>query len=106
MHIKYLTGAKAKDPHVHEAVKYVTSRKVMSDQEIEQRMLKVNNQKIIDVEDIEDFLFGGLSSRFWIMKNFINLQKDVNLNPSMQSWNMISIKLKGSFRMIDLVIPN
>lgn len=83
MHIKYLSAVSEKDPYVHDAAKSFSNRKGMDTEEIQERMLKVHHQKVIDVEDIEDFLFGGLSSRFWIMKNFINLQTDANLRASM-----------------------
>ena len=68
--------------------------------------MRVQKEKKINVRDIEDFIFGGLSSRFWILKNFINLQKDTNLPYSMLCWNMISIKLRDSDKLIDLIIPS
>jgi hypothetical protein len=42
--------------------------------------------------DIENFVFGGFSSRFWLMQNFINLQS--KMSSSMICWNMISLKVK------------
>jgi len=42
--------------------------------------------------DIENFVFGGFSSRFWLMQNYINLQ--TKMSSSMICWNMISLKVK------------
>ncbi len=46
------------------------------------------------MKDIEGFIFGGFSSRFWVLKNFINLHhvdKRSHLPDNMLAWNMLSI---------------
>jgi len=47
-----------------------------------------------------------MSSRFWVMKNFINMEKKRDLAPNMLCWNMISIKLRNEDRYIDLIIED
>lgn len=105
MYIKYLMQTSERDPCIEQVVDRVAKRK-LSKQEMQSRIMRVQKEKKINVRDIEDFMFGGLSSRFWILKNFINLQKDTNLPYSMLCWNMISIKLRNSERLIDLIIPS
>lgn len=61
--------------------------------------------KNIDGKDIAGFTFGGVSSRFWVMKNFINLlPANKNLPDSCLCWNMITIYLKQNEKQINLII--
>jgi hypothetical protein len=51
--------------------------------------------KKFDGKDIIGFTFGGMSSRFWVTKNYINLiPKRQNLNEKELCWNMITIHMK------------
>jgi hypothetical protein len=44
------------------------------------------------VEDINGFVFGGVNSRFWMMKNYINaLPVSEDLPSHLLCWNMLSI---------------
>lgn len=57
--------------------------------------------------DIEHFVFGGFSSRFWLMQNYINhMPKHKDLPDSMLCWNMLSIHLKESGKTIDLILTS
>lgn len=47
-----------------------------------------------------------MSSRFWIMKNEINLLQPEQITRSMQCWNMISIELRNPNRTLDLIVPS
>ena len=54
----------------------------------------INNKKI-DGKDICGFTFGGISSRFWVAKNKINLlPRDSSFKDEHFCWNMITIFLK------------
>lgn len=63
---------------------------------------KVNK---FDLMDITGFIFGGMSSRFWILKNKINLQK-TELNEDQLCWNMITVQTQVEGKSINLIIPN
>jgi hypothetical protein len=56
-------------------------------------IIKSQNKKTIYTpEDIKGFIFGGFSSRFWLMKNYINtLNPSSMTHPGLFCWNMISI---------------
>ena len=62
--------------------------------------------KKYSVDDIEGFIFGGFNSRFWLMKNYINMIKPDKLTDEMLCWNMISIKIKGEQKQCNLVLKN
>lgn len=70
------------------------------------RTYKVTKVRDIPGNQVESFIFGGMSSRFWIMKNFINMEQNKDLAPNMLCWNMISIKLRDQERYIDLIIED
>ena len=57
------------------------------------------------MDEINGFLYGGMSARFWMMRKHINLlsKKDLNKLP-LYSWECITILTKN--RTIDLVIKN
>lgn len=55
------------------------------------------------VSDIENILFGGVSSRFWMLRKHINMLDDEQLaNLPFYSWQCITLQLKH--RDVDLVI--
>ena len=56
-------------------------------------------------DEIESFVFGGFSSRFWALRKHINCLKDEQLDclPFL-SWECISIKM--GHREVDLVIKD
>jgi len=57
------------------------------------------------VSDITGFMFGGFSSRFWMLRKHINSLTIEDLhNSPFYSWNCITINNKE--RDIDLVIRN
>ena len=63
--------------------------------------------KVIFASDIESFIYGGFSSRFWILRKEIN---DSNTSKFVDEtklcWNMISVKLKDNGLYLDLIIKN
>jgi hypothetical protein len=64
-----------------------------------------------NTKDIQGFIFGGSSSRFWFAKNCINLHQQGrrDLDPELICWNMISLTVKVSAaysKTINLIIPN
>jgi len=57
------------------------------------------------IKDIQGFVFGGFSSRFWMLRKHINSLDDKSLqNLPFYSWNCITLELEH--RNIDLVIRN
>lgn len=59
------------------------------------------------LNDIQGILFGGLSSRFWMLRKHIicsNVKKLVDHKAPFFSWQCLTIQLKH--RDVDLVIPN
>lgn len=57
------------------------------------------------VNDIESFMFGALSSRFWMLRKFINnLEKNELDKMPFYSWNCLTLSLKH--RDVDLVIKD
>jgi hypothetical protein len=65
-----------------------------------------NKVKKIDTRKIIGFMFGGISSRFWLEKNFINLMEIwLDLPPEMLCWNMISIMMTLD-KSINLIITS
>lgn len=57
------------------------------------------------VEEIESFVFGGFSSRFWGLRKHINSLNELQIqNLPFYSWECISLKLKE--REVDLVIKD
>lgn len=63
--------------------------------------------KKFDGKDIIGFTFGGISSRFWVAKNRINLlPRDSTFKDEHFCWNMITIFLKQNEKQINLIIPN
>ena len=58
------------------------------------------------VKDIKSFIYGGLSSRFWMMRKHINSieKQEDKLKLPFFSWQCISIQEWG--KTVDLVIPN
>ena len=57
------------------------------------------------IKDITGFVFGGFSSRFWILRKHINsMDKDEQKRLPFFSWNCITIKTR--LRDIDLVIKD
>ena len=66
-----------------------------------------NKQSIYKSDEIDGFVFGGFTSRFWLMKNYINNLKPSEHNiPSMFCWNMISIQIKNKAKQLHLIIPD
>lgn len=62
---------------------------------------------VIQGSDIESFIFGGFSSRFWAMRKKINLSNNnFVLDDNQLCWNFISIKLRSTGLFVDLVINN
>jgi len=57
-------------------------------------------------EDIETFMYGGFNSRFWLMKNYINMLKPEQLTDEMLCWKMISIHIKGELKQCNLILRN
>ena len=61
-----------------------------------------------DIEDIQGILFGGISSRFWMLRKHmcaLNLQEHkIGSRIPFYSWNCITLLLKH--RDVDLVIQN
>ena len=54
---------------------------------------------------IQGFTYGGFTSRFWVMKNYINnLESSEITLDSMICWKMISIQIKGFTKLVNLVI--
>jgi hypothetical protein len=53
--------------------------------------------------DIKGFIYGGTSSRFWMMRKHINLLKDPE-NAQFFAWECITLELRN--RTIDLVIKD
>tara|TARA_B110000285_G_C15092086_1_gene599679 strand:- start:177 stop:572 length:396 start_codon:yes stop_codon:yes gene_type:complete len=53
-------------------------------------------------------MFGGVSSRFWVMKNFINLMPNTkaSIPENCLCWNMITICLKQNEKQINLIIKD
>lgn len=57
------------------------------------------------IKDIKAFIFGGFSSRFWILRKHINLiERDEQKKLPFFSWNCITIRT--SMRDIDLVVKD
>lgn len=57
------------------------------------------------LEDIEGFILGGASSRFWVLRKHINNLSTMKLlRLPFHSWNCITLQLKN--REVDLVIKN
>ena len=55
--------------------------------------------------ELSNFIFGGFSSRFWMLKSYISMMPNENeLPPSMLCWNMISLKLKTKW--VDLIVED
>ena len=55
------------------------------------------------IADIQGILFGGPSSRFWMLRKHINSLDDESINTlPFYSWNCITLQLKH--RDVDLVI--
>ena len=68
-----------------------------------------SSKRRLEFNQIESFVYGGFTSRFWLMKNYINLKKmkkNEHLPEQMLVWNMISIKLTSSNKFLDLIIPH
>ena len=63
------------------------------------------SEKKFRADEIQGFVFGGFSSRFWLMQNFINMQSKDSLTTSMLCWNMISLSLKSKREFINLIVP-
>ena len=64
---------------------------------------KLPDKKVLG-SNIKGFIFGGFSSRFWILKNDINLAKEKDIDDSMLCWNMISVELHNPSKCMDLII--
>jgi hypothetical protein len=57
------------------------------------------------LEDVKGFIYGGLSSRFWMMRKQLNyIKKKSEINHPFYSWQCISLQL--DHRDIDLVIKD
>ena len=63
------------------------------------------SEKKFRADELQGFIFGGFSSRFWLMQNFINMQEKNSLTTSMFCWNMISLSLKSKKEFINLIVP-
>ena len=75
----------------------------LPDQETQFQNVKSNSSCYI--KDIKAFIFGGFSSRFWILRKHIcSLEKEDLKNLPFYSWNCITIKTTK--RDIDLVIKD
>jgi len=61
--------------------------------------------KEIKGDDIIGFTFGGFSTRFWMLKNAINLLCPEQVTAEMLCWNMITIEIKG-VKSLNLIIVN
>lgn len=58
-----------------------------------------------NVSDIKSFVFGGFSSRFWMLRKHINSLSNQDLNKlPFYSWECITLELKN--RNVDLVIKD
>lgn len=58
-------------------------------------------------EDIEHFVYGGFSSRFWVLQQYINrMPRGADLPDWMLCWNMITLHLKKEGKTVDLVVSN
>ena len=49
----------------------------------------------IEGSAIHGFTYGGLNTRFWMLKNAINLLPKEKIVDQMLSWNMITIQYRG-----------
>ena len=57
------------------------------------------------VSEIKDFIFGGFSSRFWMLRKHFNCMSIGELqNIPFHSWQCITLQLEN--RDVDLVIPD
>lgn len=57
------------------------------------------------VSEIEGIIFGGMSSRFWMLRKHINSLNEKNLkNLPFKNWNCITLLLKN--KCIDIVLTN
>ena len=65
---------------------------------------KSEKTKILSPDHIEGFIYGGFNSRFWLMKNYINMLAPEQITDSMLCWNMISIKIKGELKYCNLIL--
>jgi len=64
-----------------------------------------SKSRILWADEIESFIYGGVSSRFWVMQNFINNQPNTeDLPGNMLCWNMISLNYKSNEKLLDLII--
>jgi hypothetical protein len=58
---------------------------------------------VIKIEEIQQIMFGGFSSRFWVMRVHFNYQEDnMIMKMPFKSWNCLTLAMKD--RDIDLVI--
>lgn len=55
------------------------------------------------LKEITSFLYGGFSSRFWMLRKHVNSMSDTSKLP-FYSWECITLQLK--LRDIDIVIEN
>jgi len=57
------------------------------------------------LDDIKSFIYGGFSSRFWMLRKHINcLTSNEFKNAPFKSWNCITLRLER--RDVDLVIED
>jgi hypothetical protein len=60
---------------------------------------------VIDLSEINQIMFGGFSSRFWVMRVHFNYQEDHMIDKMpFKSWQCITLALKS--RDVDLVIAD
>ena len=62
--------------------------------------------KRYNAQDIEGFIFGGFSSRFWLLRTYINMIPTNKLTDNMLCWKMISIQIKGKHKQCHLIIED
>jgi hypothetical protein len=69
-------------------------------------VLKYSNGRVkrYNPQDIEGFVFGGFTSRFWLMKNYINTLPPSKIRDNNLCWKMISIQIKGKEKQAHLII--
>ena len=84
-------------------------QEAMNDEEIGgENLIKfkvVKSNASFNVKDIKGFIYGGLSSRFWMLRKHTNfLDKNACSNLPFYAWQCITIITK--YREIDLVIQN
>lgn len=58
------------------------------------------------IEEIQSFIYGGFSSRFWMLRKHINCMttNEFKNNAPFKSWNCITLRLGR--RDVDLVIDD